>query len=82
MDGSKRTRQTDLKAIAGGDESESFSNELAKLALHARTALAIGTEAEMIVDAAAFVLAESAVEEKVENAFYIVTAHRSEPSSF
>src|SRR5205807_5520138 len=79
---SKRARQTNLETIAGGDESKTFLDELAKLAMHARTALAIGTEAEVIVDDAAFAFAERAVEEKVENAFYIVTAHRSEPSSF
>src|SRR4051812_31661924 len=48
--------------------------------MNARAPLAVGAEAEVIVDAAAFLFAECAVEEEIENSFYIVTAHQSEPA--
>jgi len=78
----QRSRQTNLESVAGGNAREAALNEIAQSSMKARAAFAIGTEAEVIVDAAAFSFAECAVEEEVENSFYIVTAHRSEPASF
>src|SRR6266849_4470726 len=76
----ERARQSLFELRRRAQRTEAFTDELAQTPLQFGPLFTAGAEVEVLLDVTLLTIAELTVEKKIDDAFYIFTAHRGVPS--